>query len=599
MSDLTESRVHSTSVSIVADHNMQEVLGGEDGQDIELHLSCRNLPNLDRGSLSDPMAVFFVKNRFGKWIEKGRTETVQDSLNPDFATGFRINYRFEMAQEVKFVLVDVDDPKGSIEDQDYIGEAAFKLTEVLKSREGHVTKDLISAKKKTAKKNGLITVTVQEVIDLDKKVKQLISESLSYSRSDLLAAGDFLINFSLSAEGLTRMDRFGRSDPYLVMSKLKENGTEYLPFYRSEIIKNTLDPAWDSFEISVSRICNGDKDKPIRIAVFDWNRDSVDEEIGQVTTTAADLLIAQPGSKIPLQNSKNPEKSSGFLVIDGCNANKADQNAQLQSMTRLRFEYHKESAENNFLDYLAGGTEIDLIVGIDFSSASDNLSSMPADHHLKFKNNKYVTAIESVGRILAEYDDDNRYSVYGFGVASRGEENEDRKSKHLVPLNGNSEDPYVDGVDGVVDLYRRTLQQFDIGEEAMFAPLIRKAADMARQVDNSQDDQTYYILLIISNGRINDYRETVDAIVDASSLPLSIVIVGIGAGDFTVMEQLDADDEALRSSTGLVGERDIVNFVAMEDYIELNDSISPDLAMNVLEEIPGQFLSYVSSSGEG
>ena len=41
---------------------------------------------------------------------------------------------------------------------------------------------------------------------------------------------------------------------------------------------------------------------------------------------------------------------------------------------------------------------------------------------------------------------------------------------------------------------------------------------------------------------------TIGEIVDASTLPLSIVIVGIGSADFSKMEILDADDDPLKAN---------------------------------------------------
>ena len=64
---------------------------------------------------------------------------------------------------------------------------------------------------------------------------------------------------------------------------------------------------------------------------------------------------------------------------------------------------------------------------------------------------------------------------------------------------------------------------------------------------NPDDDQKYYILLIITDGVINDIEETIHQIVEASRTPLSIIIVGVGDNDFTEMERLDADDEPLIS----------------------------------------------------
>ena len=45
--------------------------------------------------------------------------------------------------------------------------------------------------------------------------------------------------------------------------------------------------------------------------------------------------------------------------------------------------------------------------------------------------------------------------------------------------------------------------------------------------------QKYFVLLILTDGLINDMQNTVDAIVAASTLPFSIIIVGVGTADFT------------------------------------------------------------------
>ena len=40
--------------------------------------------------------------------------------------------------------------------------------------------------------------------------------------------------------------------------------------------------------------------------------------------------------------------------------------------------------------------------------------------------------------------------------------------------------------------------------------------------------QNYFVLLIITDGVISDMNETLAAIVHASTLPMSIIIVGVG-----------------------------------------------------------------------
>lgn len=48
-------------------------------------------------------------------------------------------------------------------------------------------------------------------------------------------------------------------------------------------------------------------------------------------------------------------------------------------------------------------------------------------------------------------------------------------------------------------------------------------------------------MILMTDGQINDFNDTVDRIIKASSLPLSIIIVGIGDKDFGQIKALDSD----------------------------------------------------------
>ncbi|GLD71208.1 copine-8, partial [Lates japonicus] len=71
------------------------------------------------------------------------------------------------------------------------------------------------------------------------------------------------------------------------------------------------------------------------------------------------------------------------------------------------------------------------------------------------------------------------------------------------------------------------------------------------------DGSQYFILLIISDGVITDMAQTKESIVNAASLPMSIIIVGVGPAEFDEMIELDGDEERI-SSQGRYAERDIV-----------------------------------------
>lgn len=78
--------------------------------------------------------------------------------------------------------------------------------------------------------------------------------------------------------------------------------------------------------------------------------------------------------------------------------------------------------------------------------------------------------------------------------------------------------------------------------------------------------QQYFILLILTDGVITDMADTREAIVHASHLPMSVIIVGVGNADFSDMQMLDGDDGILRSPKGEPVLRDIVQFVPFRNF---------------------------------
>ena len=108
-----------------------------------------------------------------------------------------------------------------------------------------------------------------------------------------------------------------------------------------------------------------------------------------------------------------------------------------------------------------------------------------------------------------------------------------------------------------------------------------------KQVEEKNFD-IYHILMILTDGIIEDTDATINALVEASFLPISVIIIGIGNADFTNMNILDADDVPLYDDNDRKASRDLVQFVPFNKY--KNDPIK--LAEEVLEEIPRQIVEY-------
>ncbi|KAK7850104.1 protein bonzai 1 [Quercus suber] len=187
-----------------------------------------------------------------------------------------------------------------------------------------------------------------------------------------------------------------------------------------------------------------------------------------------------------------------------------------------------------------------------------------------------LQAIMEIGEVIQFYDSDRRFPAWGFGGRTI-----DGTTSHCFNLNGSTCAFEVEGVEGIMAAYARALHNVALAGPTLFGPVINTAAQIAGQ-SISYNKNKYFVLLIITDGVITDLQETKDALVRASDLPLSILIVGVGGADFREMEVLDADiGRRLESSTGRVATRDIVQFVPMREAL--------------LEELPRQFLTYMQS----
>ena len=77
-----------------------------------------------------------------------------------------------------------------------------------------------------------------------------------------------------------------------------------------------------------------------------------------------------------------------------------------------------------------------------------------------------------------------------------------------------------------------------------FSEVLSNWLDLSKKahgLNQVEDLKTYCVLLIITDGTIYDERESVRLMVEASNYPCSVIIVGVGDGNFSQMQALDID----------------------------------------------------------
>ena len=110
--------------------------------------------------------------------------------------------------------------------------------------------------------------------------------------------------------------------------------------------------------------------------------------------------------------------------------------------------------------------------------------------------------------------------------------------------------------------------------------------------------KAYHIIFFIIDGDGFNTPGTRRAIVRASALPVSIILIGVGGSSFTNLSQYDADNHALTTTEGVSSVRDAVQFVRFEDCRTSDGSINAAmLAAELLHEVPTQVEQYCALYG--
>ncbi|CAM9640078.1 unnamed protein product [Scytosiphon promiscuus] len=512
---------------------------------VEFHVSCKGLKKADVLSKSDPFAVVSIghakKDGKIKYKEIGRTETIGNTSDPEFTKQFILEYSFNEIQHIKVKIYDDD----RVTDDDGLGKVEFTLGSLMSAPGRSMTEALKERSGRLAK--GVMIIRGEEVASCADRCK-------------LTVRGIKLPN----KDGM-----FGKSDPFFTVSRLRED-ENWQQVHKSEVVMNDLNPLWQAQDMSVQALCNADYLRPLRVEIWDWDRDGDHDCMGRVMTNLQSLLEGQ-GRELDLEHPKKNKKGKG----------------------QIRVEHAEIHRQPTLLEYLAGGLQISMTCAIDFTGSNGDPSHPQSLHHIDRSGrlNQYQQAIWSIGHILQDYDSDKMFPVYGFG----GRVNHQPVS-HCFPIcrvsnTGGPEEAY--GVPGILEAYTAALHNVQLAGPTFFTEVLQTAMARANR-PLSQMEQRYDVLLILTDGIINDMQQTIDALVAASNLPLSVVIVGVGQANFSDMSMLDGDGGLLRDSAGTKASRDIVQFVPFSKY-NLAEGMGARLAADTMAEIPDQLLKFFRS----
>ncbi|KAJ7370747.1 Copine-4 [Desmophyllum pertusum] len=278
------------------------------------------------------------------------------------------------------------------------------------------------------------------------------------------------------------------------------------------------------------------------IGCYDWDQDDNNDLIGCVDVTLRDLIGT---------------KESGIDCFDYDDDGSHD------------FIGSNSTTLRQLLETKQTGVRF----GIDFTASNGDPNHPQSLHFLNpYEPNEYVKALVAVGEVCQDYDSDKFFPALGFGARIPP----NNQVSHEFPLNFNATNPYCQGIPEIVAAYQNCIRQVQLYGPTNVSPIINHVIRFAEQA-----------------AKENAASDTKLAIIKASRLPMSVIIVGVGQADFKDMNELDADEGRLRCGHHYA-DRDIVQFVPFREFKTQSPAL---LAKHVLAEVPKQVQEYFSKRG--
>ena len=523
--------------SLIKDSNKANLLGNKDNWQSEKVELFFSLKNVINPRNSYSLSVTIINNsRLGIESYLGELDYNTGS-KIDFGNSFEIDYFYERRQNLIITPI-INGIK-------------------MESKYSFLLSSLMDANKTIEKNITNFGIVIIKCVDVGNRRKEIAN-----------TFSNFKFNISLNSIMATNI--------FFVLNHYKD-GEIKRPIYKSkEFNINFIKP--ELIKIESDFLCNNYKDK-IYIDIYSC------QDYNQNLIAYGSFTLSQ------LQSNSLKNNLTDIKLI----------NQYGDKIGTARIQYYLKK-KVSYLDKLSKNKiQINLEIAIDFTKSNRPPNDPSSNHFINSINlNDYEKAIKSCGEILSPYDADQLFPVYGFGGIPpilNGQPNNEVSHCFNINFEENAE---IHGLNKILEKYRESLYRVKLSGNTKFSFVLKKViSNINKDLKYKKNENHYYILLILTDGVVNDMKETIDLIVEASYLPLSIIIVGIGNEDFTFMEQLDGDEIPLTNSKGEQRKRDIVQFLRFNNFKKNNAiDFGTDFAEEVLKEIPTQIEEYYNNVGK-
>ena len=196
----------------------------------------------------------------------------------------------------------------------------------------------------------------------------------------------------------------------------------------------------------------------------------------------------------------------------------------------IRTEKYKDNNsildEISLFDFFNSGIKLSCYISLDFSNGNNPYINR------EIKNN-FENIIKNISNIILNYT--LNYSIFLYGLG--GKLNIEDNFKEVFNINKNEIDASINSIDKMLESFNNCTKDIIPDNKIYLSPLLDKVNN---EINNLHEVKNYNILFILLKDNIynNDIKSTIDAIIESSYLPLTIIIIGVGNSDFDEMKNI-------------------------------------------------------------
>jgi len=343
-------------------------------------------------------------------------------------------------------------------------------------------------------------------------------------------------------------DFIGMKTRYKIISL----GNQYEPInklvYESEIMNNSPKMVFKPMAIPLSELSQDDalEDNMIEISFIDMNHS---DELAKFNGSIAQLF-----------------------------ENDIDLDLKLNRKAKI---ICKKKNFFSLLDYLESDMHLNTTLAIDFSETSGTNT-----HHLVKDETTFENLMNNFINLLEPYNEDEYFYIYGYGFQLK---NDSKEVQNMFPITQDIDRPSV-AKKNINSTYCRFLEDIKFSKIKTNLDLIIKQFNEKIKEDiDDYDIREYNVLLLFANNDINNEKEFYNEFILSSDLPISLVIIGLGKGPFTKLENVEKNFWNITDNSGNKAKRKNIKFIS---FNSLGKNYQRTVK-NSLVDIPDQMTEYL------